>query len=221
MQRRLTLAFSLALATNLHIGNLCARYVNAQSNIENGILKKQTDLERELRKKLMEIERKRREGEGVMEKVYGPSATLETTYDRFKDITTVSIIMPIHHRIGPPPTIPTGNLGEFLAGFDVIAAFSYLGKQKVEPNHVNLTFKTFSRDLMFGSDPNLIMLVDGGRLRLGRMKRSSNFNNRSVDEYVMTSIPIDVFRRIALAKRLRFNYMEATPRSGAEASVKW
>lgn len=126
--------------------------------------------------------------------------TLSSSYDRFKDLTSVSVTMPLYHEITPPKGRPVGNLAGYIADFDLIASYVHEGQQRATPASVNLTIKTFAGGVMFGGAAELILLVDGRRVRLGRMEQVISFHGRSAEEYVSVAIPYDTFTAIANAE---------------------
>src|SRR6266446_8337472 len=128
------------------------------------------------------------------------ASNLESSYDKFKDVTTVSIGMSLHHAFIPPKVRADGSLKDYLADVDLYAAYSYSGQQPVKPISFTLMLKSTASGPLFGINPSLIFLADGKRMRLGNMQERTVYHERGiVDEFVSADIPGEVFAVLANA----------------------
>jgi hypothetical protein len=125
--------------------------------------------------------------------------SLKSSYDKFKDITTVHITAPLYHVLSEPRLPSAGSLRGFIADIDIIATYSYSGQALKGPDAVTLIFKTFSDGAFFGTRPTFIVLADGKRLNFGYMEQSIRRFEKSAEEYESVNIPIDQFMQIVSA----------------------
>jgi hypothetical protein len=129
-----------------------------------------------------------------------PDPQLESVYDKFKDLTTVSVQMPVHHALLPPKIRADGSLRDYLADVDVFAVYSFEGQRPIKPLSFTLIFKSTGTGAVFGVSPSLIFLVDGQRLKLGNMQERTVYRTQGiVDEYTSVEMHADVFELLAKA----------------------
>jgi hypothetical protein len=121
-----------------------------------------------------------------------PSGEISEQYDKFKDVTNVTL---------KPMPMPC-PLGEEAW---LTAQFSYPGRTLKRPDQVIIGFVFASKKAKFGQSVELIVLVDGERLRVGEMYRDVNFTSRHMNpvrETMAQIIPLAIFTRIAHAKKI-------------------
>jgi len=119
-----------------------------------------------------------------------------SSYDKFKDITTVQVTTPLYHPITEPKLTAGGSLRGTIAHIDIIATYSYTGQMPVSPSTVTLIFKTISSgSSFFGPNPSFIVLADGKRIVLDNMVQSIRYEGAPV-EYEAINVPIQPFLQI-------------------------
>lgn len=121
-----------------------------------------------------------------------PSGQITEQYDKFNDVTNVTL---------KPMPMPC-PLGEEAW---LTARFSYPGRTLQRPDKVMIGFVFASKEAKFRQSDELIVLVDGERLRVGEMYRDVDFSSRHenpVRETMAQIIPHAIFMRIALAKKI-------------------
>jgi hypothetical protein len=124
-------------------------------------------------------------------------AGLQSSYDKFKDSTIVSIVSPIHD-LNPANRIRNSKLEGYIAYVDLLAAFSYEGQQPRKPSSIDLAFKVMASSPLFGSNPTFIVIADNKRFRLGNMSQAiTRVSLRSIEEFTSISVPLSTFSEIA------------------------
>ena len=156
-------------------------------------------LERELRKDLdKEISKFKPLKESVAVAQKEPTLNVISRYDKFKDETTVSIAMPLYHRVSPPLTGPVGDL-KFIADIDVYVVYSYSGQQPAKPQLIYLLLESTADTTAFGANPSLIFLADNTRIRMGTMIQKVRRYGSLLKETETAEIPIESFVILANA----------------------
>ena len=130
---------------------------------------------------------------------------IETSYDRAKKITTVSLI-PM--QVYGEPVSSSYYVGSDQASFG--ASFTHLGRTlTTQPKRVLFSLTSTAQDWKYSDFRKLSALVDGQRLKLGAMEHVPSFTvsasaNPNSDDYVSQAIAISVpyktFLRIANAQ---------------------
>ncbi len=150
--------------------------------------------------KQAERERKEQEKEAKRQEKYESTRPIKTTsfYDRFKDLTTVSMKNML--------VIGNNNYTPVIYGiadFWLTGGFQYQGQTWTKPTQVALAFEALEAYWEFRNpgNRNLILIVDGTRMDLGMMA-----SQESVVPYVGNKeslavvLPYETFLRIANAK---------------------
>lgn len=106
---------------------------------------------------------------------------LEEKYDKFKDITSVNIIL---------------KLNQHYSNLSIGAFFLYKGSQVETPSHLTLRFVSNSKDWKYLRNSKIIFLVDGKRIDLGEMKRDGRVGSGYVLEFLTKIISTDTFLEI-------------------------
>lgn len=123
-------------------------------------------------------------GQGEKEKV---------SYDKFKDLTTVTRI------------IPLGEEGEQLASLNLVLSFDYPGKVYVKPGKVYFGLSSFYKRWRFLNAPDrrAILLIDGERVDLGVFERSgSQIEAGAIYELVGKDVAPETIQKLARAKKI-------------------
>jgi len=133
---------------------------------------------------------------------------IETSYDRIKKLTTVSLI-PM--QVYGEPLSSSHYIGSDQANFS--ASFSHLGRTlRAQPKRVLFSLTSTSQDWKYSDFRKLSALVDGRRINLGPMEHVPSFTvrasaNTKSDDYISQgidiSVPYKTFMRIANGKEVR------------------
>jgi hypothetical protein len=156
---------------------------------------------RELRnEKIGEMQRRQSEGLVSAERPNAAIAVnITSSYDRFKDETTVSLGK---IRVFGTSYTPV-KFG--IAQFDVFGGFVCRGQQICKPDQVALAFSALEAYWEFRdfNNRNLILILDGERVPVG-MVSQQEFNVPYVgnEERLGVILPYDVFRKIAMAQKV-------------------
>ena len=129
---------------------------------------------------------------------YKHDKKIESSYDKFKDQTTVSV-----KYLSPLPALSPVRL-------DIVAAFLYPGKTVTKPSIVALWFQSSSKNWQFLQQRQLLVIADGERIDLGEAERVDSKVNSSragryssgvsVSELVGKMVSLETFLKIAKAK---------------------
>jgi hypothetical protein len=166
---------------------------NQQDQKDKRVFKK---LETDLRKDLEDVLRDASPSKS--EFFENPPLNVRSLYDRFRDITTVSITLPVHHAILPPKMRASGALRNYLADVDISVAYSFGGERPIKPVSYSLILQSSAKGPLFGREPSLIFLADDQRLRMGSMQERVVYHEQGiVDEFVAAEIPSDSFAMVA------------------------
>jgi len=119
---------------------------------------------------------------------------IKTTYDKFKDVTTVSGTRLFEH-------FKTSTVS---VGIGVVLQVS--GNKIVEPNKLDLIFMEFD-DFTKNSDGEWWAIADGERIRLGKILATSKpvLSTGSLtikQHYGVTTVSSEVFRKLAKANKV-------------------
>lgn len=117
------------------------------------------------------------------------SAQFETSYDKFKDETTVRSKRYAFVVSGPKVS----------GGLSFTAEFSFKGQRLSVPvDRAYLTFVSYSGSWVFLDDQHLIALVDGERIDLGNGNRNGSlFGLGRVQEVLLFDVPYAALVKIA------------------------
>lgn len=127
-----------------------------------------------------------------------PTLNLITSYDKFKDETTVSIAMPLYRGITPPHTGAVGDI-KYIGDIDVYAIYSFPGQQPVKPQSIYLLFESMADTSTFGANPSLIFLADDKRMKIGNMIQKVRSYGTLIKETETAAMSFDNFVAIANA----------------------
>jgi hypothetical protein len=121
---------------------------------------------------------------------YFSRARFETSYDKFKDETTVKFKrLPL-----------TGGMRLAMSAemIYLMGAFQFKGQKMSEPaTTAYLGFLSESKDWVFLRDQHLIVLVDGERIDLGDAERDSDIRIGEVKELLVFDVPAETLSKIA------------------------
>ena len=136
------------------------------------------------------------------QRIDADNENIETSYDRTKKITTVSLI-PM--QVYGEPLSSSYYVGSDQASFG--ASFTHLGRAlTAQPRRVLFSLTSTAQDWKYSDFRKLSALVDGQRIKLGAMEHVPSFTvsasaNPNSDDYVSQAIAISVpyktFLRIA------------------------
>lgn len=139
---------------------------------------------------------------------FAATRKIETSYDRIKKLTTVSII-PM--QVYGEPLSSSRYIGSDQANFS--ASFTHLGRTlRAHPKRVLFSLTSTSQDWKYSDFRKLSALVDGRRINLGPMEHVPSFTvrasaNANSDDYISQgidiSVPYKTFLRIANGERVR------------------
>jgi hypothetical protein len=119
----------------------------------------------------------------------GQKGKLQVKYDRFKDLTTV--------------TVPAMRLtGSVLRGLMATVIGTHDGERRAAPKEVGLLFFSFSDTTQFDDETiSLIFLVDGERINASDVKRvERSYSSGSYHEGVFAPMSAAMLKRLADAK---------------------
>jgi len=119
----------------------------------------------------------------------------ETKYDKLKDNTTVALNL---------------KLTQITEDLTIGSFFSFTGKNLVTPKTVSLRFVSKADDWNFLRNSDLVFFVDGRRIDLGGMKRSSRVGNGYVLEFLSLEIPLNTFLEIFNGKAIEAKLFTTT-----------
>lgn len=141
-------------------------------------------------------------------RIVADNRNIETSYDRIKKLTTVSLI-PM--QVYGEPLSSSHYIGSDQASFG--ASFTHLGRTlRAQPKRVLFSLTSTSQDWKYSDFRKLTAFVDGRRLNLGPMEHVPSFTvnasaNTNSDDYISQAIAISVpyktFVRIASGKKVQ------------------
>jgi len=119
----------------------------------------------------------------------------EIKYDKEKDNSTVSLNI---------------KLSQIVEDLTIGSFFSYGGKNLITPATVSLRFVSRSEDWNYLRNSELVFFVDGRRIDLGQMKRSSSVRTGYVLEFLSITIPLNTFLEIFNGKAVEAKLFTTT-----------
>ena len=142
------------------------------------------------------------------QRIVAHDAQIETSYDRIKKLTRVSLI-PM--QVYGEPLSSSQYIGSDQANFS--ASFTHLGRTlRVQPKRVLFSLTSTSQDWKYSDFRKLSALVDGLSLNLGPMEHVPSFTvsasaNADSDDYISQgidiSVPYKTFLRIANGEKVQ------------------
>lgn len=117
---------------------------------------------------------------------------IQQKYDRFKDATSINLGLT---KIGEAHGIEAW----------LSAEFSYTGQTPTRPTQVILAFVFASKGDRFNQGDELILLLDGKRIKIGPMYRQASYDSTKespVREIMAKMVPVDSFIEMARATKL-------------------
>lgn len=179
-----------------------APHSEKQSNKDQKEREKQAEKERQQNERQQKAEAKEAEKERRRVAAEQPI----TEYDRFANITKVRSqpITLTNGIFGAPQKTLFGSLPP-VTSFQVVAAVLYKGQQTTSANSVALAFNGQSHYHWFKNDRDLVFIVDGNRLNLGRTEYWEGIAaTGKTNEFCAIEIPIATFAQIVRGRSVEF-----------------
>lgn len=200
------LVFLLAglLATSAHSSSLTFQTPQSEKESEKDRKQREKQAEKERKEKERQQKADTKEAEKERRRLAAEQPVVE--YDRFADITKVNSqpITLANEIFGAPQKTLFGSLPA-VTSFQVVAVVLYKGQQTSSPNSVALVFNGQSHYRWFQNDRDLVFLVDGSRLNLGRTEYSEGVAPPGkTNEFCAIEIPVSTFAQIARGKSVEF-----------------